>query len=238
MNRRGAGAGGSSSSQISIAKYPRMEGVLRVLEGIGNLMDRQAQERANATAQAAEAVAALVNENSGDPEAASKWVEELEKAFALLGCTEAEKVTLAMYQLQGNANDWWKATQGRVFPTGVDQNWTTFVQAFNEKYFSVSARERKMTAFVRLQQNQMTVDQYEAKFARLSKFAPRMVDHPEDKARRFRDGLRADICSQLIPVNLRTYEELYERAQAIEHDMTDRAAASRSRYTSARDNRQ
>ncbi|XP_056169580.1 uncharacterized protein LOC130138715 [Syzygium oleosum] len=199
-----------------------MEGVLRVLEGIGNMMDRQAQERANATAQVVEATAALVNENAGDPEAASKWVEELEKAFALLGCTEAEKVTLAVYQLQGAANDWWKATQGRVFPTGVDQNWTTFVQAFNEKYFS----------------NQMTVDQYEVEFARPSKFAPRMVDHPEDKARRFRDGLRVDIRSQLIPVNLRTYEELYERAQAIEQDMMDRAAASRSRYTSARDNRQ
>ncbi|XP_030467215.1 uncharacterized protein LOC115686149 [Syzygium oleosum] len=145
-------------------------------------------------------------EGIGDPEAASKLVEELEKAFALLGCTEAEKVTLAVYQLQekvtlavyqlqGNANDWWKATQGRVFPAGVEQNWTAFVQAFNEKYFSVSARERKMTAFLRLQQNQMTVDQYEAEFVRLSKSAPRMVDHPEDKAQRFRDGPKADIRS-------------------------------------------
>ncbi|XP_030446295.2 uncharacterized protein LOC115669129 [Syzygium oleosum] len=220
-----------------------MEGVLRVLERIGNMLDRQAQERENAIAPAAEAAVAVVNENAGngignrqmhqiveqflklqppkfegvgDPEAASKWVEELEKAFALLGCTEAEKVTLAVYQLQGNANDWWKATQGRVFPAGVDQNWTAFVQAFNEKYFSVSARERKMTAFLRLQQNQMTVDQYEAEFAKLSKFAQRMVEHPEDKARRFWDGLRADIRSQMLLVNLRTYEELYERAQAIE----------------------
>ncbi|XP_056163094.1 uncharacterized protein LOC130136784 [Syzygium oleosum] len=214
MNRRGAGAGGSSNSQTPIAEDPRMEGVLRVLERIGNILDRQAQERVNATAQAAYAAAAVVNENAGvgDPEAASKWVEELEKAFALLGCTEAEKVTLAVYQLQGNASDWWKATQGRVFPACVDQNWTAFVQAFNEKYFSVSARERKMTAFLRLQQNQMTVDQYEAEFARLSKFAPRMVEHPEDRAQRFRDGLMADIRSQLIPINLRTYEELYERA--------------------------
>ncbi|XP_056163718.1 uncharacterized protein LOC130137043 [Syzygium oleosum] len=94
-----------------------------------------------------------------------------------------------------------------------------------------------MTALLKLRQNQMTVDQYEAKFARLSKFAPRIVDHPEDKARRFRDGLRADIRSQLIPVNLRTYDELYERAQAIEQDITDRAAVSGSRFAPAKENR-
>ena len=61
-------------------------------------------------------------EGVGDPEAASKWVEELEKAFALLGCTEVEKVMLAVYRLQSNASDWWKATQGQVFPVGVDKN--------------------------------------------------------------------------------------------------------------------
>ena len=58
----------------------------------------------------------------------------------------------------------------------------------------------------------MTVDQYEAEFARLSKFAPRMVEHPEDKARRFLNGLRVDICSQLLLVNLGTYEQIFDRA--------------------------
>ena len=33
----------------------------------------------------------------GDLEAAPRWVEELEKAFEVLGCTEEEKVTLAVY---------------------------------------------------------------------------------------------------------------------------------------------
>ena len=104
------------------------------------------------------------------------------------------------------------------------------------KFFSESARERKLAEFMRLRQGSMTVDQYEAEFARLSRFAPRMVEHPEDKARRFRDGLKADIRGQLIPVNLKTYEDLYERAQAIEREQVDRAAASGSRFASARDN--
>lgn len=41
----------------------------------------------------------------GDPETAPRWVEESEKTFKVLGCTEEEKVTLAVYQLQDNAND-------------------------------------------------------------------------------------------------------------------------------------
>ncbi|KAI6677782.1 hypothetical protein NL676_038578 [Syzygium grande] len=64
----------------------------------------------------------------------------------------------------------------------------------------------------------MTVDQYEAEFTRLSRFAPRMIEHPEDKARRFRDGLKLDLRSQMISLNIKDYNEMYERAQAIEQD--------------------
>ncbi|XP_056175789.1 uncharacterized protein LOC130140445 [Syzygium oleosum] len=83
----------------------------------------------------------------------------------------------------------------------------------------------------------MSVDQYEAEFSRLSKFAPRMVEDPWDKARRFRDGLKPDLHGQMVSLNLRDYNEIYERAQAIERDFADRAAASGSRYAPVRDNR-
>ncbi|XP_056171721.1 uncharacterized protein LOC115693284 [Syzygium oleosum] len=144
----------------------------------------------------------------GNTEAAPRWVEELEKAFEVLGCTEEEKVILAVYQLQENASDWWRATKGQ-----------------------------KLAEFMRLRLGQMPVDQYEAEFARLSKFAPRMVEDPADKARRFRDGLKPDLRSQMISLNLRGYYEIYDRAQAIERDLMDRAAAPESRYAPARDNR-
>ena len=58
----------------------------------------------------------------------------------------------------------------------------------------------------------MSVDQYEAKFARLFKFAPRMVKDPVDKARRFRDELKLDLRSQMILLNQRGYHEIYDRA--------------------------
>lgn len=134
-------------------------------------------------------------DGTGGPEVASLWIEKLEKAFALLGCSEEEKVTLAVYQLQGTANDWWKATQRTVFPEGIMPSRTGFCTVFNSKYFSEAAQERKMEEFLHLRQGQRSVDQYEGEFARLSKFAPRLTENPWDKARRFRDGLRRELKS-------------------------------------------
>ncbi|XP_030470845.1 uncharacterized protein LOC115689019 [Syzygium oleosum] len=151
-------------------------------------------------------------DGKGDPEIASLWVEELEKAFEVLECTEEENVTLAVYQIQGNANDWWKTTRGRVFPAGTAQIWIVFVEAFKGKYFPESARERKLAEFMRFHQGQMTVDLYEAELARLSKFAPKMVKDPLYRARRFRDRLKPDVHSKMISLNLRDYNEIYERA--------------------------
>ncbi|XP_030460041.1 uncharacterized protein LOC115680380 [Syzygium oleosum] len=186
---KGMGTRGQSSAMGQEARDPSLDAVIQTLQEIGNMMGRQAQERAANIAQAAEATAtAVVNgnqanqgqalvvanrlmhqlveqflklkppkfEGKGDPEAAPRWVEELEKVFEVLGCTEAEKVTLAVYQLQDNASDWWKATKGRVFPDGVAQTWAVFSENFYGKFFSESARERKLAEFMRLRQGQMT----------------------------------------------------------------------------------
>lgn len=48
----------------------------------------------------------------------------------------------------------------------------------------------------------MTVDQYEAEFSRFSKFAPTMVENPQDKVQRFQDGLKPDLHSQLVLLNI------------------------------------
>ncbi|KAI6680470.1 hypothetical protein NL676_034351 [Syzygium grande] len=58
---------------------------------------------------------------------------------------------------------------------------------------SEKAQEKKLMEFMRLRQDQMTVDQYKAEFARLAKFASTMVENPRDRARRFQDGLKLDL---------------------------------------------
>ena len=44
-----------------------------------------------------------------------------------------------------------------------------------KKYFPNSARRQKVGKFVRLEQGDLTVAQYEAKFIELSRFAPQLI---------------------------------------------------------------
>ena len=149
MENLGADAGVAAKPEVQAKPVmdPRMEAVMRTLERIGDIIERQTQERAAPVAQAVETVA-VANENHGqgqvianrpmhqlveqfiklkppkfsrkeDPEAAPQWVEELEKDFELLECNDHEKVTLAVYQRHDNANDWWKATRDRIFSEGT-----------------------------------------------------------------------------------------------------------------------
>jgi len=113
-----------------------------------------------------------------DPETAALWVQKLEKAFPLLMCNETKKVVLATYQLEGVANTWWMTTREMIFLEGVVQEWNIFLEAFNDKYFSETAREVKMAEFQRLHQGSLTVDEYEVKFAKLWQYAPELIENP------------------------------------------------------------
>ncbi|KAL3721547.1 hypothetical protein ACJRO7_033961 [Eucalyptus globulus] len=147
----------------------------------------------------------------GNPKATALWIQGLEKTFALLICIETEKVVLVTYQLEGIVSTWWRTTQGTVFLEGVVPKWNTFVEVFNNKYFFETAREMKMAEFQHLRQGSIIVDQYEANFTKLSQYAPELVENPMNRVRRFRDGLRPKLRSPLILLNLRNYNNLYER---------------------------
>lgn len=79
---------------------------------------------------------------------------------------------------------------------------------------------------MQLKQNDLTVDQYESKFAGLSRFNPKLLEDKEDKAKKFQDGLKPDIGSRLVPLNLKDYNDLYERAQFVERDLAEQATTT------------
>ena len=76
--------------------------------------------------------------------------------------------------------------------------WTEFEELFNEKYFSESIRHIKEVEFVKLTQGNMTVSQYEVKFAELSRFPSHLIDDEARMARMFLRGLKPKIRQHLI----------------------------------------
>ncbi|XP_030514353.2 uncharacterized protein LOC115728160 [Rhodamnia argentea] len=209
---------------------PRVDGILEAPTQVGALIAQRAQQHAAVNAGGGERhTQGLVEQflklkpskftGTGKPEEAKQWIKEMEKIFGLLNCTEVDKMTPVEYRMDGNAMYWWQAMKDAIFPTGSVIVGENFVTAFYEKYFSSCARDRKLTKFVELKQSERTVDEYEAKFSELSRFASRPVEHLEAKAKRFLKGLKPEIQKQLAPFGPMTYGEISSKVQYVEQEM-------------------
>ncbi|PKA51096.1 hypothetical protein AXF42_Ash010536 [Apostasia shenzhenica] len=64
----------------------------------------------------------------------------------------------------------------------------------------------------------MSVPEYEAKFAALSRYAPQLVSTEEDKCDLFLHGLRDNIRTLVIPQQLKSYSSLVETATLVEQN--------------------
>ncbi|KAA0061256.1 gag protease polyprotein [Cucumis melo var. makuwa] len=70
---------------------------------------------------------------------------------------------------------WWETTE-RMLGGDVSQiTWQQFKESFYAKFFSASLRDAKRQEFLNLEQGDMTVEQYDAEFDMLSRFAPEMI---------------------------------------------------------------
>ena len=79
------------------------------------------------------------------------------------------------------------------------------------------AQWQKEKEFMELKMSgRMTVMQYASKFTEQSSFVLEFVSSERLNMRRFEEGLALDICNQLASQPIHTYQELYERAAAVE----------------------
>ncbi|XP_058080655.1 uncharacterized protein LOC131228813 [Magnolia sinica] len=84
-----------------------------------------------------------------DPIVAEHWLKHILKLMGPLGCLDAQKVTLATFALEGEADEWWDLTC-RPTPTGYLWMWKGFQTKFNEKYFLESFCDEKVLQFFKL----------------------------------------------------------------------------------------
>ncbi|KAL0549090.1 hypothetical protein IC582_013570 [Cucumis melo] len=121
------------------------------------------------------------------------WLSSLETIFRYMKCPEDQKVQCAVFMLTDRGTAWWETTE-RMLGGDVSQiTWQQFKESFYAKFFSASLRDAKRQEFLNLEQGDMTVEQYDAEFDMLSRFAPEMIATETARADKFVRGLRLDI---------------------------------------------
>ncbi|KAL0534150.1 hypothetical protein IC582_028434 [Cucumis melo] len=121
------------------------------------------------------------------------WLSSLETIFRYMKCPEDQKVQCAVFMLTDRGTAWWETTE-RMLGGDVSQiTWQQFKESFYAKFFSASLRDAKRQEFLNLEQGDMTVEQYDAEFDMLSRFALEMIATEAARADKFVRGLRLDI---------------------------------------------
>ncbi|XP_074374140.1 uncharacterized protein LOC141714524 [Apium graveolens] len=149
----------------------------------------------------------------------------MKKAFELLGSNDEQKVTLAVYQPQGSAFDWWlmekRKNEANAEANQEPYSWERFKKALEDKYFLRTTRLQKERDFIRLEQDGKPVTEYEAEFAKLAKYAPTLVADEASRARRLEEGLRSNTRLGVAPFELQTYEVVLNKALVIERGLAE-----------------
>ena len=133
----------------------------------------------------------------GDPMVADHWFMQIEKVLEAMEITsDATRIRLAAFQLEGEAQVWWK--WARISRDLEAMTWAEFQELFMGKYFPYTARHAKAQEFLELKQEVMIVMDYVARFTELARFADDYVATDMAKVRRFENGLKLSIWARIV----------------------------------------
>ena len=159
---------------------------------------------------------------SAGPIEAVNWITGMERIFSIMEVSDNQRVALATFMLEGDAQYLWEATQRRLDPNSSHIiTWAEFTQAFYNKYFPASFRRAKEREFLNLKQGDLSVAEYEVKFTKLSRFAPTLVSDETSKCSRFLDGLNLNMRSRVSVLEIPLFADLYNKAIITEEDLRE-----------------
>jgi len=152
-------------------------------------------------------------------EVVAEWIHQIKRMLETMGIDNvADRVALATYQLEGEADRWW--TRIKESQNIASITWAQFEEMFLEKYLPNIIREDKVRQFLSLRQKGLSVTQYVAKFEELLHHVPRLVTSDEDKARKWECGLDFSLKEKIIPMRLPTYQGVINAAVDAEKEKT------------------
>ncbi|XP_016177968.1 uncharacterized protein LOC107620300 [Arachis ipaensis] len=115
-------------------------------------------------------------------------------------------------------------------PDGIVISWELFQDEFYKKYFPTSVINAKEFELLQLKEVQMTITEYTNTFEELCRFSRVYQGAPEDfaewKCIKYEGGLRSNIQSFVVPMQIRVFSELVNRSRVAE-DCVRRATAEK-----------
>ena len=123
---------------------------------------------------------------------AEAWLEGMIRCFSLHEYTSSSKARMAIFQLKGDALNWWSDLERQLHLTPLTVSWELFEERFRMKYLPAYFKEEKAGIFHALVQGNQTVEAYEARFMELVKYVPYM-DSDDRQGERFIYGLNPKI---------------------------------------------
>ncbi|XP_074374734.1 uncharacterized protein LOC141715152 [Apium graveolens] len=131
----------------------------------------------------------------------------MEKAFTLTQVNDGLKPTMRVIFLRVRKLIWWESTRALEGEGPVSS--TRFTELFLEKYFPDYLQNQLEVEFLELKQGEKSLAEYEAKFTELARFVPEYVNSEAQKAKRFQQGLKPEIHSGVLTLQLKAYPSLF-----------------------------
>ncbi|KAF1887829.1 hypothetical protein Lal_00023837 [Lupinus albus] len=163
------------------------------------------------------------------PDAAIEWVQGLERIFRAMSCSDAQRVAYATYMLVKEAENWWEMTRRQMEVEGQIITWGAFKGKFLQKYFPADLKREKEREFLQLEQGNMSVGEYSAKFEELIRYCPyaELELDGRSKCVKFEMGLRPELRVTFGHEEISDFPTLVNKCRIYEDNVRRRDAAAR-----------
>ena len=144
-------------------------------------------------------------------------------------CPEDQKVQCAVFFVEDRGTAWWETTERMLGGDVSKITWDQFKESFYAKFFSANVKHAKPQEFLNLEQGDMAVEQYDAEFDMLSRFAPDVVRNEAARTEKFIRGLRLDLQSIVRALRPATHADALRIALDLSlHERVDPSKAAGS----------
>ncbi|KAE8661615.1 Detected protein of confused Function [Hibiscus syriacus] len=148
------------------------------------------------------------------PVTADLWLNDVKIMLEGLHCSDVDKLDGVVSLLRGQERIWWTNVTLRM--PGDQVTWSLIFEEFKNKYIGDQFIRQMKQEFMNMKQWNCTVYEYECEFNKLSRFAAELIPTENDVYDWFVEGLRPRLKEMLIMLNLSSFQEVVNRAKALE----------------------